>query len=213
MIWALVALTATFWGLRQAAGGPRAPEYTVPVATGGLERGDLTRLLGRVQTAAPTEAPPPAISSRFRLVGVVAPRYGDRVPAEPGGVALIAIDGKSAKAFRVGTRLDGELTLRSVSVRSAAIGPAGAPPLFTLQLPPPAAAATGALPPPDMSIPEGGTAARPPRLSAQPQPPAYHRESGVPPPPAEAPEGAEGGVEQAVPVEEVGQDVPDGQQQ
>lgn len=204
VIWALVALSAMYWGLRHVASGPRAPEYTVPVATGGLERGDLARLLGTARVTETAEAPPPAISSRFKLIGVIAPKPRNDGPTEAAGLALIAIDGKHPKAFRVGGRVDGDLVLRSVAVRSAALGPANASPLFTLQLPQPAAAATGNLPAPAMTIPEGS--------ARMPQPPAYHRESGIPPPPPEAVEAGDGGdgtTVEATPIEEVPPDVPE----
>jgi general secretion pathway protein C len=155
VIWALVAGTAVFWSLRFFSPiGPVSP--TVVVAGETALRGDLSRLLGRapVVAAAPTEAAPLA-SSRFRLAGVMAPK----VPGEQ-GLALISVDGNPARVYRVGARIEGDFTLREVSLRTATVASAGnsgagnsaanagAAPGFTLEMPLIIAAATGVLPPP-----------------------------------------------------------------
>jgi general secretion pathway protein C len=117
VIWAAVAASAVFWLLRLAASSPSAPAHTVAVA--------------------------PAPLSRFKLLGVAAPRSGgDRT-----GVALIAVDGKPARGFRVGAPIDGEMVLQSVHPRGAALGARGAPAQVTLELPPLPAAATSDRPP------------------------------------------------------------------
>src|SRR5580765_1216423 len=95
VIWALVAATAVFWGLRLLVRAPAAP-------------------------AAPEGA------SRFRLLGIVAP-----IDAQAGGVALIAVDGKMPKAFAVGAPLDGDLVLKSVSLRTASIASGQGGPTIT----------------------------------------------------------------------------------
>ena len=147
VIWALVAATAVFWGLRLFVRAPAAPAYTVPVGDAAAVRGDLTRLLGSAPVAAPTAAALPAANARFRLLGIVAPKYaGDDAVLAGHGVALLAVDGKMPKAYAVGARLDNDLVLQSVSLRKVSIGAStrGAP-TITLELPPPAAAATGTL--------------------------------------------------------------------
>lgn len=148
VIWALVAATAVFWGLRLLVRAPVAPAYAVPVGDAAAVRGDLTRLLGTAPVAAPTAAASPEASARFRLLGIVAPKYAATDAASVGhGVALIAVDGKMPKAYAVGARLDSDLVLQSVSLRTASIASSksGAP-TITLELPPPTAAATGTLP-------------------------------------------------------------------
>ena len=55
-------------------------------------------------------------ASRMALQGVIA--SGSRA-----GTALIAIDGKPAKAFRVGSRVDGDLLLQAVKPREALLAP------------------------------------------------------------------------------------------
>ena len=148
VIWALVAATAVFWGLRLFVRAPAAPAYAVAVGESAATRGDLTRLLGSAPVTAPTAAAAPAASSRFRLLGIMAPKYATaQVPATR-GVALIAVDGKMPKAYAVGARLDGDLVLQSVSLRTVSISSAPGLPGITLELPPALPAATGALPPP-----------------------------------------------------------------
>ena len=150
VIWALVAATAVFWGLRLFVRAPAAPAYTVPVGDVAAVRGDLTRLLGTAPVAAATATATPEANARFRLLGIVAPKYpGDAATRAGHGVALMAIDGKMPKAYAVGARLDNDLVLQSVSLRTVSIASStrGAP-TITLELPPPAAAATGTLPAP-----------------------------------------------------------------
>jgi general secretion pathway protein C len=148
VIWALVAATAVFWGLRLFVRAPAAPTYTVPVGDAAAVRGDLARLLGTAPIAAPSAVATPEASARFRLLGIVAPKYPADAAAPAGhGVALMAVDGKMPKAYAVGARLDNDLVLQSVSLRTVSIASStrGAP-TITLELPPPAAAATGTLP-------------------------------------------------------------------
>lgn len=142
VIWALVAASVVFWGLRLLVRAPAAPAYAVPVGEGAAVRGDLTRLLGGGPVTTAAAVPMPEASSRFKLLGIVAPRSS----SSDGGVALIAVDGKLPKAFVVGSRLDGDLVLQSVSLRTASIGAGAGAPAITLELPPPTAATTGKLP-------------------------------------------------------------------
>ncbi len=106
--------------------------------------GDLSRVLGMdappAAEAAAQEAP---ASSRFQLVGVVAPRA---VEAYAGGLALIAVDGKTARAYQVGSAVDGDTVLQQVTSRGAALGPRGQSANVKLDLPPLPSAATGVLP-------------------------------------------------------------------
>ncbi|HEV7915480.1 MAG TPA: type II secretion system protein N [Albitalea sp.] len=140
VIWALVAASAAFWGLRLVVSAPSAPAHTVAAADTAPARVDLTRLLGAPPSTEVAAAAMPAISSRFQLTGVMAPR----VPGAQ-GIALIAVDGKMPRAYRVGSMIDGELVLQSVSLRSASIGPARGAPAVVLEVPPLPVAATGTL--------------------------------------------------------------------
>jgi general secretion pathway protein C len=158
VVWALVAATLVFWGLRLLVQPQSAPAYTVAVGDAGALRGDLTRLLGATP-AAPSAAPAaaPELASRFKLLGVMANQ-----PSQGDGYALIAVDAKPARAYPVGAALDGDLVLQSVSLRSAAIGPAQGTPALTLEVPPLAAAATGTLPPATAGLQYGAAASPPP---------------------------------------------------
>jgi general secretion pathway protein C len=142
VIWALVAASATFWGLRLLVRAPAAPVHAVSVGDATSARGDLTRLLGAPPVVANAAVAAPQLSARFRLTGVMAPK-----PPGTHGVALIAVDGKLPRAFKVGAPIDGELVLQSVSLRTAAIGPVQGSPAVVLELPPLPPPATGTLAP------------------------------------------------------------------
>ena len=147
VMWALVAAGLVFWGYRLWAQPLNAPAQVQAVAEGDGMRGDLTRLFGAAAAPVDAVAVPVAESSRFRLYGVLAPMpaIGAANPSTA-GVALIAVDGKPAKAYAVGSRVDAELVLKSISRRSASIGPAQGGPSVVLELPPPVAPMTGTLP-------------------------------------------------------------------
>jgi general secretion pathway protein C len=144
VVWALAAACALYWGLLLATRSPAVPPQAQVAAPGAGLRGDLGRLLG-VDAPVPvaTAAPAPAADARFELVGVVSPRSPQ---AGREGVALIAVDGKPAKAYRVGAAVDGDQVLKSVSARGATLGPRGGTAAITLDIAPPAPAATGTLP-------------------------------------------------------------------
>ena len=144
VVWALVAASALAWGLKIFVRPPPAPPQAVVADTGTALRGDLTRLLGADVVAVAADAPAePAADARFQLVGVVSPRS----PKAAGeGLALIAVDGKPPRTYRVGATVDGPHVLQSVEARGATLGPRGGAALVALKLPPPAPAATGVLP-------------------------------------------------------------------
>ena len=145
VIWAAVAASAIFWALRLGASSPAAPAHTVSVSAATSPRGDLTRLFGAAPVApvgSPQSSLASPLSSRFKLLGVAAPRQG----GERNGLALIAVDGKPARSYAVGASVEGDLLLQSVHARGARLGTRGAPPQVTLELPALPQAATGSLP-------------------------------------------------------------------
>ncbi|HVK33447.1 MAG TPA: type II secretion system protein N [Burkholderiaceae bacterium] len=183
VVWAAVAAGTVFWLLRLVSSSPTAPTYTVTVAAATTPRGDLARVLGAPPQQANAAALPtePALASRFKLLGVAAPRQGgDQV-----GLALIAVDGKPARGYPVGATIDGSMVLQSVHPRGAALGAPGAPAQVTLELPPlpvatPSARPPGASPAPSAlpntgAQPPGagpaGTVGAAPPLGASPAPP------------------------------------------
>jgi len=139
-IWALVAASVAFWGIKVfAATRPVPPGAQAPQAV--TANGPMERLFGAVVVPTVAADVPPPQSSRFQLMGVIAPPAG----SAQGGFAIIALDGQPARTWRVGAGVDGNTTLLSVSKRGAEFGPPGGPASFTLQLPEPSAAETGTL--------------------------------------------------------------------
>jgi general secretion pathway protein C len=176
VIWAAVAASAVFWLLRLWSSSPMAPAHTVAVATTAPPRGDLTRVFGAPPAAAGPAAAPtqPALASRFKLLGVASPRDGsDRT-----GLALIAVDDKPARGFKVGAVIDGDLVLQSVHPRGAALGPSGSAPAVSLELPalpgavssprPVVGGVVPMVPPPGAPAPGAGTLASMPTAAVPP---------------------------------------------
>ena len=128
---ALAAASASFWALKVSAvnTATSAPAAAMvgPVVIDALS---VARALGGGPGAAPVAAPSASLASRFSMVGVVADQHS-------AGAALISVDGKPAKPYRVGDAVDDGLILQSVQARKAVLGPApGAPAVLTLELPP-----------------------------------------------------------------------------
>ncbi len=114
-LWALAGASAVYWGLRlsaPAAGPAFAPPASAPVAA---DPQALARLLGANPVVAATSAVP-AAASRFVLLGVLSGT------ASGGGAALIAVDGKPAKPYRVGATVEPGLVLQSLGRREARLG-------------------------------------------------------------------------------------------
>jgi general secretion pathway protein C len=146
VVWALVAGSVMFWGLRLLVSSQAMPAHAVSVGDSTTAAGDVTRLLGTTpKEVAVTAAAAPVseLSSRFKLTGVMSPK----LPSNTGqGVALISVDGKPPRAFGVGSRIDGDLRLQAVSLRTASIGGGPGKAAVVLEMPPIAMPATGTLP-------------------------------------------------------------------
>ena len=141
-IWALVAASTAFWGIKIFAATRPVPLGAVaPQAV--TANGPMERLFGAVIVPTVAAAPAHPESERFQLVGVIAPPGG----GAQGGFAIISLDAQPARTWRVGATVDGNTSLLSVSKRGAEFGPQGGPAAFTLQLPEPATAETGTLTP------------------------------------------------------------------
>ena len=127
-VWALAAASVVFWGLRLSAPADALAPPAVAVAPAAVDPVMVGRLLGAVDVPVVAAATPDA-ASRFTLMGVIADTDGR-------GAALIAVDGKPAKPFRVGAPLADSYVLQSVGARAATVGgSAQGPTAFTLQLP------------------------------------------------------------------------------
>lgn len=128
----LAGASAVYWGLKWSGPGASSAAASLAVADAApTDPQALARALGGGAVAVP-QAVVAAVSvaGRLSLVGVVATR-------SRGGAALISIDGKPARPYRVGARVDDALVLQSVAPRRAVLadslqGPAS----LTLELPP-----------------------------------------------------------------------------
>jgi general secretion pathway protein C len=128
---ALAAVSATYWGLKGFGSTSLARAPVLSTAPPPANPQAVARALGGGVVAARVDsgAVAPSASSRFALVGVVA-------NTSSGGAALIAVDGKPAKPFRVGTIVDGRLLLQSVNGRRAVLAAGmNAPAEVALELP------------------------------------------------------------------------------
>ena len=141
VVWLLAGASTVFWGLRLMSVAPPDPAVSEIRSSG--QPGDsvadtaaLARLLGAGTVVASATAAPAPVASRFALTGVIAQHQ--RAGAAPVGVALISIDGKPARPYRVGDRLDEAYLLQSVGSASVVLAAfAQAPPGLTLSLPKP----------------------------------------------------------------------------
>ena len=129
-LWALAAASAVAWGFKLSA--PASSASAVQAGGRGAVVPDpaaIARLLGASPLPAAGAAPQVNVASRFNLVGVVSR------PSRT-GIALISVDGKPAKPFRVGSSIDEGFVLQSVEGRRANIGPTPqGPAALTLELP------------------------------------------------------------------------------
>lgn len=130
-LWALAAGSAVFWGLKLAGGG-RAIDVPVPPArpVAAVDPAAIARLLGSAPAAmaTPAAAPEVSLASRFQLLGVAA---GVQSGA---GAAVISVDGKPARPYRVGATIEDGVVLQSVRGRQAVL--ASGSTQVTLELPP-----------------------------------------------------------------------------
>jgi general secretion pathway protein C len=127
----LLAASVVFWVLRWPVreAGPALPLPAAGTELPPPSADAISRLLGTVPATLQNSAAPDA-GSRFVLTGVVALGAGR-------GVALVSIDGKPAKPYRIGSQLEDGWVLQSVAPRSVALGAEATGPVrLTLELPP-----------------------------------------------------------------------------
>jgi general secretion pathway protein C len=135
LLWLAAGASVVHWGLKLAARPVAATAPTVARGPAAVDPVAVTRLLG--SGPAPAAPAAPSLASRFALVGVVAG------PGAQPGAALIVVDGKPAKPYRVGAAIEEGIVLQSVEARRAVLAAApDAPPLLALDLPPRSAAAS-----------------------------------------------------------------------
>jgi general secretion pathway protein C len=191
IVWAAVAASVAYWGLRWLSRPAAVPAHATPVSLDAAVRGDIHRLLAAPKTVAGVaqiQSEAQALAGRLKLLGVVASRN----ETDPTSVALLSMDGKPARAVRIGMVIDGAYVLRTLSQRSAGIGQPDGPVAVNLDLPLLPPPATGVQPPPtgvlqSPSMPsvaamQGGAQTPPPQApvsgagrmpNGDPQSPAY----------------------------------------
>ncbi len=138
LVWAAVLAGAVGWGLplfTRSTPVPAGASLAAPAPPSGAS---LARLLGQPPAQPEVVAPVVVADSRFRLLGVVAPR-----PGRDSGLALISVDGKPARAVGVGRELEPGLRVLTVAHRQVELGAGGGAPSVTLSLPPLAEAQRG----------------------------------------------------------------------
>ena len=128
-LWALAAGSAVTWGLK-LGGNPHAVAVppAAPRQVAAVDPAALARLLGGVPSVVSAPALP-SLASRFHLVGVAAGAHSG------GGAAVISVDGKPGRPYRVGAAIEEGVVLQSVRGRQAVLGSADGQPLLTLELP------------------------------------------------------------------------------
>ena len=127
LVWAAVAFSAVAWGLRWSAmGAGESPTASPAQALPTVETAAAARSLG----AAPMQAAStPSLASRFQLQGVLAGNASQ-------GAALIAVDGKPAKPYRVGAMVAEGWVLQAVQGRRVSLGATlDGPQMLSLELP------------------------------------------------------------------------------
>ena len=130
VLWAAAGASVVYWGLRLSAPSSASTAPAVAPAPVAMDAQALARLLGAAPAAPGVAAPAAPTASRFTLIGVLSGR------SSGGGAALIAVDGKPAKPFRVGAAVDEGLVLQALGPRQAQLGASmGGPATVTLDMP------------------------------------------------------------------------------
>ena len=150
VVWAAVVISGWFWlqaslSARSSNTAPAAPALKVPDIAGTEV---LARLLGSKSATQVGLDSGLALADRFILSGVIASRGGQ-------GAALIAVDGKPPKPFKVGATVSPGYVLVSVAAREAMLAEQlNAPVRLTLTMPLQGTAQSlGALQTPALSAP------------------------------------------------------------
>ena len=126
LVWGAVAFSAVSWVLRGSATGVEPSSAMAAQTLPELDVSAAARTLG-AGPVQPTAAP--TLSSRFQLQGVLA-------GGPEAGAALIAVDGKPAKPYRVGAVLADGLVLQLAEGRRISLGASmEGPQTLVLELP------------------------------------------------------------------------------
>jgi general secretion pathway protein C len=128
LVWAVVAYSAVVFALQWGGGVP------VDAVVAGSEQKQVlpevdALAVSKALGAAPVQSASASLASRFVLVGVM-----DGGPTQ--GVALISVDGKPAKPYRLGQTVSDGFVVLATGPKKAELGPQlGAPAALQLELP------------------------------------------------------------------------------
>ena len=128
LVWAVVAYSAVVFALQWGGGVP-----VDAVVAGSEQKQDLPEVdalaVSKALGAAPVQSASASLASRFVLVGVM-----DGGPTQ--GVALISVDGKPAKPYRLGQTVTDGFVVLATGPKKAELGPQlGAASSLVLELP------------------------------------------------------------------------------
>ena len=128
LVWAVVAYSAVVFALQWGGGVP--VDYVVAGSEQKQVLPDVDALaVSKALGAAPVQSASASLASRFVLVGVM-----DGGPSQ--GVALISVDGKPAKPYRVGQTVSEGFVIVGTGPKKAELGPQlGAAATLLLELP------------------------------------------------------------------------------
>ncbi len=128
LVWAVVAYSAVVFALQWGGGVP------VDAVVAGSEQKQVlpevdALAVSKALGAAPVQSASASLASRFVLLGVM-----DGGPTQ--GVALISVDGKPAKPYRLGQTVTDGFVVLATGPKKAELGPQlGAPATLQLELP------------------------------------------------------------------------------
>lgn len=115
LVWAVVAYSAVVFALQWGGGVP--VDYVVAGSEQKQVLPDVDALaVSKALGAAPVQSTGASLASRFLLVGVM-----DGGPSQ--GVALISVDGKPAKPYRVGQTVSDGFVVVGTGPKKAELGP------------------------------------------------------------------------------------------
>ena len=128
LVWAVVAYSAVVFALQWGGGVP--VDYVVAGSEQKQVLPDVDALaVSKALGAAPVQSASASLASRFLLLGVM-----DGGPSQ--GVALISVDGKPAKPYRVGQTVSEGFVIVGTGPKKAELGPQlGAAATLLLELP------------------------------------------------------------------------------
>lgn len=128
LVWAVVAYSAVVFALQWGGGVP--VDYVVAGSEQKQVAPDVDALaVSKALGAAPVQSASASLASRFVLVGVM-----DGGPSQ--GVALISVDGKPAKPYRLGQAVSEGFVVVGTGPKKAELGPQlGAASSLVLELP------------------------------------------------------------------------------